>query len=76
MNVSPDAEPAVIIGAYILLIFSDGGLGINYWRFCLPAFSIGSAGAMIAYFASRSVVEVQLRDATDDQYKLYQSLSS
>lgn len=52
---SSPTDRIVMIGAYILLIFSDGGLGLNYWKFCLPAFSIGSAGAMIAYFASRSV---------------------
>jgi hypothetical protein len=75
-DVLPSANHVVIIGAYNLLIFSDGGLGVNYWKFCLPAFSIGSAGAMIAYFASRSVVKYKARDSTDDQYKLHQLLPS
>ena len=76
LSLSLYPEGAVIIGAYILLIFSNGGLGVNYWKFCLPAFSIGSAGAMIAYFASRSVVYFESRATTDYRYQLYQLLPS
>jgi hypothetical protein len=58
---------SVIIAAEILQIYSDGGHGKDYWRYCFPALSessmlgasklaltpvLGSAGAMIAYFAS------------------------
>jgi len=58
---------SVIIAAEILQIYSDGGHGKNYWRYCFPPFSessmlgasklaltpvLGSAGAMITYFAS------------------------
>ncbi|ORX36582.1 major facilitator superfamily domain-containing protein [Kockovaella imperatae] len=42
----------LIIIAEILQVYSDGGRGMNYWRYCFPAFIIGSAGAMITYFAS------------------------
>jgi hypothetical protein len=43
---------AVIIVAEILQIFSDGGAGMDYWRYCFPAYLLGSAGAVITYFAS------------------------
>ncbi|WWD03085.1 hypothetical protein V865_001131 [Kwoniella europaea PYCC6329] len=42
----------LIVIAEILQVFSDGGPGNKYWRFCFPAFVIGSFGAMITYFAS------------------------
>ncbi|WRT66475.1 uncharacterized protein IL334_003434 [Kwoniella shivajii] len=42
----------LIVIAEILKILSDGGTGDNYWRFCFPAFCIGSFGEMITYFAS------------------------
>ncbi|RSH87263.1 hypothetical protein EHS25_003172 [Saitozyma podzolica] len=42
----------LIIVAEILQIFSDGGAGMDYWRYCFPAYLLGSAGAVITYFAS------------------------
>lgn len=33
-------------------MYSDGGKGMNYWKFCFPAFILGSAGALLSYFAS------------------------
>lgn len=41
-----------IILAYILMVFSNGGLGLDYWKYCFPAFIVGSGGAMLVYFAS------------------------
>ncbi|WWC90079.1 uncharacterized protein L201_005012 [Kwoniella dendrophila CBS 6074] len=42
----------LIIIAEILQVFSDGGAHKDYWRYCFPAFILGSAGAVITYFAS------------------------
>ena len=42
----------MIIIAEILQVYSDGGLGMNYWKYCFPAYILGSAGAAITYFAS------------------------
>ncbi|WVQ78044.1 hypothetical protein IAT38_000125 [Cryptococcus sp. DSM 104549] len=42
----------LIIVAEILQIYSDGGHGSNYWRYCFPAFILGSAGAVLTYFTS------------------------
>ncbi|OCF36546.1 efflux protein EncT [Kwoniella heveanensis CBS 569] len=42
----------LIIAAELLQVFSNGGAGKDYWRFCFPAYIIGSAGAVITYFAS------------------------
>ncbi|EIW70400.1 hypothetical protein TREMEDRAFT_28441 [Tremella mesenterica DSM 1558] len=42
----------LIIIAEILQSQSNGGLGNDYWRFCFPAFVIGSAGAILLFFAS------------------------
>ncbi|WWC62078.1 uncharacterized protein I303_104668 [Kwoniella dejecticola CBS 10117] len=36
----------------ILMIFSDGGEGNKYWRFCFPAFLLGSFGAMIVHYTT------------------------
>ncbi|WVQ99577.1 hypothetical protein IAU59_006713 [Kwoniella sp. CBS 9459] len=47
----PVAGLLIIIGE-ILQVFSDGGPGKHYWKFCFPAFIIGSFGAMIGFFAS------------------------
>ncbi|KAL7421600.1 hypothetical protein Q5752_003369 [Cryptotrichosporon argae] len=38
--------------AQILQYFSDGGSGKNYWKYCFPAFIIGSGGAIAAYLTS------------------------
>lgn len=38
--------------AYVLLALCNGGLGLDYWRFCFPAFLLGSAGAIMSYVAS------------------------
>jgi hypothetical protein len=46
------ADIAVIIAAELLQIFSDGGAGKDYWRYCFPAFVLGSAGAVTTFFAS------------------------
>ncbi|WVF72255.1 hypothetical protein IAT40_007067 [Kwoniella sp. CBS 6097] len=42
----------LIIVAELLQVFSDGGAGKDYWRFCFPAYILGSAGAVITFFAS------------------------
>lgn len=38
--------------AEILQIYSYGGQGYDYWRYLFPAYVLGSAGAMLCYFAS------------------------
>ncbi|ODO03412.1 efflux protein EncT [Cryptococcus wingfieldii CBS 7118] len=43
---------ALIIIAEILFIFSDGGHGMDYWRYLFPAFVLGSVGAVMSFFAS------------------------
>ncbi|OCF33013.1 efflux protein EncT [Kwoniella heveanensis BCC8398] len=47
----PVAGVLIIVGE-ILQVFSDGGPGKHYWKFCFPAFLLGSFGAMIGFFAS------------------------
>ncbi|WWD15856.1 hypothetical protein CI109_100280 [Kwoniella shandongensis] len=42
----------MIMVAEVLQVYSDGGHGKDYWRFCFPAYVIGSAGAVITFFAS------------------------
>jgi hypothetical protein len=42
----------LIIVAEVLQIYSDGGLHMDYWKYCFPAFILGSAGAMMSYFAA------------------------
>ncbi|OCF54174.1 efflux protein EncT [Kwoniella mangroviensis CBS 10435] len=42
----------LIIVAELLQVFSDGGAGKDYWKYCFPAFILGSAGAVVTYFAS------------------------
>ncbi|ODN84729.1 hypothetical protein L202_00613 [Cryptococcus amylolentus CBS 6039] len=42
----------LIIGAEILQIFSNGGHGLDYWKFCFPAFILGSAGAILCYICT------------------------
>lgn len=42
----------VVIIAEILQVFSNGGHGTDYWRYCFPAFVLGSAGAVMTFFAS------------------------
>ncbi|KAL0250339.1 hypothetical protein I308_102512 [Cryptococcus tetragattii IND107] len=42
----------LIIAAELLQIFSDGGHGNDYWRYCFPAFILGSAGAILTYFCT------------------------
>ena len=41
-----------IIIAEILQVFSKGGAGSNYWRFCFPAYLFGSSGATLCAYAS------------------------
>ncbi|OWZ51699.1 hypothetical protein C351_03567 [Cryptococcus neoformans c8] len=41
-----------IIAAELLQIFSNGGHGKDYWRYCFPAFILGSAGAIMTYFCT------------------------
>ena len=41
-----------MIVAEILQIYSDGGHGKDYWRYCFPAFLIGSVGAILLFVAS------------------------
>jgi hypothetical protein len=36
----------------VLQVYSDGGLGNDYWKYSFPAFIIGSFGAMLVLFAS------------------------
>lgn len=47
----------MIIGAamYLLIIFNDGKLGSDYWRWLFPAFLIGSGAAMISFLATKYV---------------------
>ncbi|WVQ78053.1 hypothetical protein IAT38_000134 [Cryptococcus sp. DSM 104549] len=47
----PVGAVLTIVGE-LLQVFSDGGGGSNYWRYCFPAFIIGSAGAFLTFFAS------------------------
>ncbi|TYJ57150.1 hypothetical protein B9479_002064 [Cryptococcus floricola] len=42
----------LIIAAELLQIFSNGGHGKDYWRFCFPAYILGSAGAILAYLCT------------------------
>ncbi|KAL8283968.1 hypothetical protein RQP46_005081 [Phenoliferia psychrophenolica] len=42
----------LIMIAEVLQVYSDGGSGMNYWKFCFPAFILGSAGAIMSIFAS------------------------
>ncbi|WVQ71602.1 hypothetical protein IAR50_001142 [Cryptococcus sp. DSM 104548] len=42
----------LIIIAEILFIFSNGGQGMDYWRYVFPASVIGSVGGVFAFFAS------------------------
>ncbi|WRT67097.1 uncharacterized protein IL334_004063 [Kwoniella shivajii] len=42
----------LIVVAEILQVFSNGGTGKDYWRFCFPAFVLGSGGAVLTYMAS------------------------
>ena len=42
----------LIIVSEILQVYSNGGRGMDYWKFCFPAFILGSAGAIISYFAA------------------------
>ncbi|ODO11534.1 hypothetical protein I350_00314 [Cryptococcus amylolentus CBS 6273] len=42
----------LIIAAEILQIFSNGGHGKDYWRFCFPAYILGSAGAILSYLCT------------------------
>ena len=37
----------VIIAAEILQIYSDGGHGMNYWKYCFPAFSESNGCSII-----------------------------
>ena len=42
-----------MIVAEILQVYSNGGAGHkDYWRFCFPAYLLGSAGAMLTFFAT------------------------
>lgn len=41
-----------IIAGELLQIYSDGGHGMDYWKYCFPGFILGSTGAMLTYFAS------------------------
>ncbi|KAK4703392.1 hypothetical protein P7C70_g2833, partial [Phenoliferia sp. Uapishka_3] len=43
---------ALIMIAEILVYFSEGGVGKDYWKFVFPGFLLGSAGAILAYFGS------------------------
>ncbi|KAL1410473.1 hypothetical protein Q8F55_004484 [Vanrija albida] len=42
----------LIMVANVLMYFSDGGTGMNYWKFVFPAFVLGSSGAVVMYMAS------------------------
>ncbi|WVN85286.1 uncharacterized protein L203_100431 [Cryptococcus depauperatus CBS 7841] len=42
----------LIVAAELLQVFSGGGHGKDYWRYCFPAFLLGSAGAVITFYAS------------------------
>ncbi|KAK4693046.1 hypothetical protein P7C70_g9008, partial [Phenoliferia sp. Uapishka_3] len=41
-----------IMIAEILVYFSNGGVGMDYWKFVFPGFLLGSAGAILTYFGS------------------------
>jgi hypothetical protein len=58
----------VIVAAELLQIYSDGGLGMNYWKYCFPAYILGSAGAMAIYFASAYVYVPSLSPQTTYKY--------
>ncbi|WVR05124.1 hypothetical protein IAU60_002136 [Kwoniella sp. DSM 27419] len=51
-RISMPIAGTLIIVAEILMIFSDGGSGKNYWKYCFPAYLLGSSGAVIAFYAS------------------------
>ncbi|WVQ78052.1 hypothetical protein IAT38_000133 [Cryptococcus sp. DSM 104549] len=51
-NISLPIGAVLIIAAELLQVFSDGGHGSDYWRYCFPAFVLGSAGAVLTFFAS------------------------
>lgn len=36
-----------MIVAEILQVYSDGGRGMNYWKYCFPAFLLGVRSFMI-----------------------------
>ncbi|KAL8292461.1 hypothetical protein RQP46_001073 [Phenoliferia psychrophenolica] len=42
----------MIMIAQVLQYYSDGGRGMDYWKWCFPAFLLGSAGAITCYFGS------------------------
>ena len=42
----------LIMVAEVLQIYSGGGNGYDYWRFCFPAYILGSVGAVICFMAS------------------------
>ncbi|ORY32785.1 major facilitator superfamily domain-containing protein [Naematelia encephala] len=42
----------MIIVADILLVYSNGGRGMDYWRFIFPSHLLGSCGAVLAYFGA------------------------
>ncbi|KAL1407889.1 hypothetical protein Q8F55_007325 [Vanrija albida] len=43
---------ALVMTAEALMYFSDGGKHMDYWKFCFPAFVIGSMGAISVFMAS------------------------
>lgn len=45
-------DAVVIIVAEILQIYSDGGAGMDYWRYCFPAFVVGASGAVMVFYGS------------------------
>ncbi|WVQ71582.1 hypothetical protein IAR50_001122 [Cryptococcus sp. DSM 104548] len=48
-RISLPISSLLIVAAELLQIFSNGGHGTDYWRYCFPAFVLGSAGALTAY---------------------------
>lgn len=48
----------MFVGAamYLLIIFNDGKLGSDYWRWLFPAFIIGSGAAMISFLSTNITV--------------------
>ncbi|KAL1411547.1 hypothetical protein Q8F55_002509 [Vanrija albida] len=42
----------LVMTSEVLMYYSDGGSGMNYWKYCFPAFVIGSVGAISVFMAS------------------------
>ncbi|WWC63441.1 uncharacterized protein I303_106043 [Kwoniella dejecticola CBS 10117] len=53
--VLPVCTLACLVGS-LLFAFSDGGDGMNYWKFIFPGMIIGVAGGIIGYIAANTCI--------------------